>query len=259
MDPIIAASAYLQAGGGMGETNRTVLSTLARWQDEAQLPLLVGGDFNLNPAKILESDFAVRSGTQIFAPSCSTYRTTKARTTIDYFLVSSSLSNKLQRCQVIEGFPLKPHLPVQLRLRIGCIEWVPVLEMPTKLPTEIPFGPRLEPMDWREIDELVEQGHRYMTDYSGTQWEGVQVLDQIYAAFVVAFETQICQLTDVPRRRNSGRGRPPKIRWIDGSRRAARQFKSWHTLDRPLMWLTQWTQCVLRYITEIGEETTAAF
>ena len=47
-----------------------------------------------------------------------------------------------------------------------------------------------------------------MTDYSGTQWEGVQVLDQIYAAFVVAFETQICQLTDVPRRRNSGRGRP---------------------------------------------------
>ena len=43
MDAFLVASVYLQAGGGLGSTNRTLLPTLARWQDEAQLPILVGG------------------------------------------------------------------------------------------------------------------------------------------------------------------------------------------------------------------------
>ena len=114
-------------------------------------------------------------------------------------------------------------------------------------------------MDWTEVGELVEQAHQYMTNYNGTQWEGVQVLDQTYAVFAEAFEAQICQLTDVPRRQRSGRGRPPRIRWVEGARRANRQFKSWHTLDRPLVWLSQWVQHVLRYIAGIEEHTTATF
>ncbi len=114
-------------------------------------------------------------------------------------------------------------------------------------------------MDWTELGDRVEQAHQYLTAYNGSQWEHVQVLDQTYAAFVVAFEEQICQLTDVPRRQRSGRGRPPRIRWVEGSRRAARQFKSWHTLDRPLVWLTQWVQHVLKYIAAIDEGTSAAF
>ena len=64
------------------------------------------------------------------------------------------------------------------------------------------------------------------------------MLDQVYADFVVQFEEQLCRLTDTPRRLRSGRGRPPRIRWIEGSKRAARQLKSWRTLDRPLVWMT---------------------
>ena len=105
MDAFLVASAYLQAGGGLGRINRTALATLARWQDEAKLPILVGGDFNLSPDKVLETDFASRSGTQVVAPSSSTYRTAKARTKIDYFIISSCLSNKIQGCQTLEGVP----------------------------------------------------------------------------------------------------------------------------------------------------------
>ena len=42
-DAFIVASVYLQAGGGLRSTNRTLSATLARWQDEAQLPILAGG------------------------------------------------------------------------------------------------------------------------------------------------------------------------------------------------------------------------
>ena len=103
VDPFLVASAYLRAGGGLGRTNRTILATLARWQDEAQLPVFVGGDFNLHPSQVLDTDFASRSGTQVLAPRSSTYRTSKARTTIDYFIVSSCLSNKLQGCHTVDG------------------------------------------------------------------------------------------------------------------------------------------------------------
>ena len=259
LEPFLVVSAYLQAGAGMGQYNRDVLATIARWQEEAKLPILIGGDFNVPPALVVGSAFTTRSSTQVFSPNVSTYRTAKARTTIDYFIVSRCLSNKIHGCNVLEGFPLKPHLPVSVAFRVGQLEWVPVLDMPPKLPTEVPFGPRREPLDWRELAGRVEEAHAYVTNYSGSQWESVQALDQVYSDFVVAFEEQICQLTDVPKRQRSGRGRPPRIRWVEGSRRAKGQFKSWQTLDRPLVWVTQWVQHVLRYIAGIETDTSAAF
>ncbi len=159
LEPFLVVSAYLQVGAGLGRTNRAILATVARWQDEAKLPILVGGDFNLKPALVLGTDFPSRSGTQVLAPRDSTYRTSTARATIDYFIVSSCLSNKLQGCHVVGGFPLKPHLPVRVGLKLGQLEWVPVLDRPSKLPTDAPIGPRREPLDWTELGDRVEQAH----------------------------------------------------------------------------------------------------
>jgi hypothetical protein len=116
------------------------------------------------------------------------------------------------------GFPLKPHLPVQVGFRQGCLEWVPVLSMPQKLPTEVPFGPRKEPRDWTQVAMTVERAHHHIDSYNGPQWENVQVLDATCTEFVKAFEAQLCELLDVPKRQNSGRGRPPIIRWVEGGR-----------------------------------------
>ena len=91
----------------------------------------MGGDFNLKPEVILGADFSSRSGTPLLAPQDSTYRTLKAGTTIDYCIVSQCLPNKLHQCQVIEGSPLKPHLPVAVSVKVGQLEWTPVLEMPS--------------------------------------------------------------------------------------------------------------------------------
>ncbi len=153
--PTILVSAYLQAGGGMNLTNRTLLSTIAQWQEEAQAPILVGGDFNVKADLIRGTDFLLRGGLTLLVPKGATYRTSASSTTIDYYLVSNCLCNKLQKCQVLSEFPLKPHSPVRLECRLGEVEWIPVLDTPIRLPTEKPFGPEQEERDWRQLDERI--------------------------------------------------------------------------------------------------------
>ena len=62
LEPIIIASAYLQAGVGLNELNMQALSFLAQWQELEQLPILAGGDFNVQPNEIAKTDFNARSG-----------------------------------------------------------------------------------------------------------------------------------------------------------------------------------------------------
>ena len=247
LSPTILVSAYLQAGGGMNVTNRTLLSTIAQWQEETQAPVLAGGDFNIKADLIKGTDLLLRGGLSLVVPQGATYRTSACRTTIDYYMVSNCLLNKLQKCQVLSAFPLKPHSPVRLECRLGEVEWIPVLDTPIKLPTEKPFGPEQQERDWRHLADRIQQAHDYITTYKGGQWENVQVMDQVYDEFVKEFEAQICLRTDTPMRKVSTRGRPPRIRWVDGSKRAQRQLKSWRTLDRPLIWMTHWVQNVIRY------------
>ena len=73
LTPTIVAAVYLQAGGGLNQTNRSLLATLAQWQESAQLPILAGGDFNLRPEQIQPTDFLTRSGLQLLVPRGPTY------------------------------------------------------------------------------------------------------------------------------------------------------------------------------------------
>ncbi len=181
---VLVVSAYLQAGGGLNATNRMLLATVAQWQEVEQCPTIVGGDFNLKAEQISSTDFLVRSGMALTIPKGATYRTSKSATTIDYFAMSSCcLSNKVQGCHALQEFPLKPHSPVRLTLQVGEL----VLDMPQRLPTEPPFGPRQEAHSWEALGERVREAHRYIDTYQSSQWEGVQVLDQVYADFVRAF------------------------------------------------------------------------
>ena len=179
LESVLVVAAYLQAGGGLNATNRTLLSTVAQWQEREQRPTIVGGDFNLKAEQISSTDFLTRSGMSISAPRSPTYRTSKCATIIDFFATPGCISNKVQGCSVLSKFPSKPHSPVRLTLNVGELEWVPVLDTPQRLPTELPFGPWREPMSWANLAAKVAEGHQYVTTYRSSQWEGVQVLDQI--------------------------------------------------------------------------------
>ncbi len=258
LERTLVVAAYLQAGGGLNHTNRTLLATLAQWQEEVQAPILAGGDFNLRPEQVQSTDFLTRSGLQLVVPPGPTYRTSKSCSTIDYYIASQCICNKLHGCDVLRGFPLKPHSPVELKCTVGALEWIPVMDTPTRLPTERPYGPSQEEVDWSPLAATVNEGHQHIDTYKGSQWENVQVLDQVYDKFVRYFEQQVCLCTDTPQRRTSTRGRPPRIRWIEGHKKAERQLKSWRSLDRPLVWMTIWVQNVIRYVSGHQEEGTTA-
>ena len=67
-EPCLVAVAYFEVGVGLNEINRTILSTLAQWQETVQLPAIIGADFNFAPKVLVESTYVVRSGLCPAAP-----------------------------------------------------------------------------------------------------------------------------------------------------------------------------------------------
>jgi hypothetical protein len=158
---------------------------------------------------------------------------------------------------VEKEFPLTPHSPVRLTCNAGSQAMKPVLELPTKLPLERPFGPSKEAESWEHLQEAMEAAERQLTEERWEQREQAQLLDVIYGDFVTAFEREVCAQTDTPLRRRSNRGRAPRIRMVASSVSAATHLQSWHSLDRPLHWLHSWTMSVLRYIQAMGGSDSA--
>ena len=254
---MLVTSVYLQAAVGLNPLNMAILATAAHWQEAFQLPTLIGGDFNVKPQTLNNSTLFMRSGLLIFAPADSTYRSTKSRSTIDYFLMSKCLADDVAACRAIADFPLKPHVPVELALSAQAPTTIPVLAMAPKLPTVTPYGPKQEPHDWSDLEATMQEGHQYYSTHLTSQAERQQVLDQCYAKYVRAFEAQICSATDTPRRPRSTRGQPPIVKHVPVVDKAKRHMKSWHALDKPLFWLLRWTQDVLRLLAVPDDESTA--
>ena len=154
----------------------------------------------------------------------------------------------MSRPQLLEAWPTKPHVAVLIGCNIGEADKVPILEMPTRLPLDEPFGPRREARPWEELHDRVREAHRYLEVYLTSQPERLQILNQLYAEFVQLFEIHVCERTDTPLQRRSRRCRAPRIRWVQAETRSKQHFKSWHTLERPLHWMQRWIQDVLRFL-----------
>ncbi len=258
LSPCLLVCAYLEVNVGMNETNRTILSTIAQWQEATQLPVVAGADFNLAPRTLANSDFPTRSGLQLVAPDLPTYRTSKSATTIDFFMLASVFAERVTGIQVLKDFPLRPHSPVLCTLEVDKATKTPVLEAPTRLPLQAPFGPALQVRNWSSLAARVREALAYCSAADRSHRSKMQALDGVYYHFVSEMERQVCERTDTPRRMRSRRGRPPRIRWVDPTTRCQEHRASWRTLLRPLQWVQSWIQDVLRYIAGNSVDTSAA-
>ena len=156
----------------------------------------------------------------VVAPAAATYRTSKSANVIDYFIVTKCLTEQVASCTTLRDFPLRPHSPVKLVQNVFAMDKVPVLETPTKLPLQRPFGPAPEAKRWERLDALIEEAHVYINTRPTSQPERVQLLDHVYRRLVKYLERHICSVTDTPLRRSSCRGKAPRIRWVDPTTRA---------------------------------------
>ncbi len=153
--------------------------------------------------------------------------------------------------EVLAHFPLAPHSPVRITLEYGAEIFIPVLEVPRKLPLAPPFGPSPCPPDWAPLQARMQEAHEYCDHWPlglpPSQGEKAQVLDQCYASFADAFEEALCLKLDVPWMRRSQRGAPARIKKVPARRRGRNDFKAWASFIRPLYWLKRWVQTALKY------------
>ncbi len=119
--PILAVSAYLIDGKGIQPANRAILAKIGRSVEMqgADVPTLVGGDFQCGPADVDGSGFTTMiKGKVVAAPSGrGTFRTSRAATSIDFFVASDDLAGVVDEVKLIETSGVKGHTPVQTRFR----------------------------------------------------------------------------------------------------------------------------------------------
>ncbi len=263
MDPILLVNVYFEDSRGLSELNRRLLSRLAVWQQEFTMSVLGGGDFNIPADQLAKADeFWSRARLQLIATTSPTYTTSKAATTIDYFVVSSVLTEQVISRDVLKDFPLAPHAPVRIVLEYGEEVYIPVLDLPRRLPLVPPIGPTQQPPDWEPLRSRLREAYEYYDIWPlgrpPSQPEKAQILDQCYSTFARIFENTLCVLLDVPLQRRSRRGHPAHIKKVQSKRRGRAHFQSWTSFVRPLHWLRRWVQSALRYVTGGSTELTSA-
>ncbi len=215
--PTLLASVYLHHGQGLSTENRGILAALAghveaqgeRWQ------VVVGGDFNVEPTEIADSELHERLGMTIVYPAGrrGTCRTRTTKRVYDFFLVSAPLATAVGDVKTIEGSNIKTHTPVSITFKPRAISLKHLrLAKPEPLPKERVYGPLLPPPDWREAKEAAERAVREAR--SGRTNKTLEMLDDAYEAFARTAEGELRHTTGAQGHRKTGqRGTRPRVQW----------------------------------------------
>eukprot|EP00959_Pyramimonas_sp_CCMP1952_P030729 644067-Pyramimonas_sp.AAC.1 len=91
----------------MSDFNYQVLQAVYRAAKQIAKPIIIGGDFNLEPQELAASGFQLK----VVAPVEGTCR--PGGRIIDYWAIGATLG--VAEAMVLHGWNLAPHFPVQLR------------------------------------------------------------------------------------------------------------------------------------------------
>jgi hypothetical protein len=125
----------------------------------AQLPFIIGGDFNLPPeelhSKLCDTPIAHQE-IQIIAPHETTCTTANGESTLDYWIIGGGAQLYAQAVTVDHTVPVKPHSAVSLHLRThgGKLPIGQVWRRPWKGSSTQVIGPQREiEVDWTSFDK----------------------------------------------------------------------------------------------------------
>ena len=129
------------------------LAALGQLVKGCGLPFVIAGDWQVSPAALAESKFPHRMGAEIMAPEGPT--NLRSGSTLDYFVISRSISAAVSQVQARHDLYLSPHVPViasiATRSKLGVSY---ALSQPRVLPVGHPQGPVPRPasVDWGALD-----------------------------------------------------------------------------------------------------------
>ena len=146
---VLVVSVYLVVGNEDGAENRQLLSALAEELLLLGMPFIIGGDWNMNVDMLEGTLFPHQVRGVVVAPRGSdakelgTCRGLAGKwSTIDYFVISELLANRVIKCDVLTESRLRPHRAVELQLGVsGPLPPIRVLRAARRFPKQVPFGP----------------------------------------------------------------------------------------------------------------------
>jgi len=150
---IAVASAYLVPSQKLGPTNLDILEKVGQGLYRANLPFIVGGDFNFEAKTLYSTTWLEDVGGQLVADStlgtCRSAADTS--TSIDWLVVSTRLAKLVAKVGADSDIEPHPHRPVAMTFHtLGKDACYVALERPERIPHERPIGPSREPLDWTE-------------------------------------------------------------------------------------------------------------
>ncbi len=215
--PLLTISTYLIDGKKMQPANRAILSKVgkcAEAQGEGSL-VIVGGDYQCQPGDVDRTGFpSMISGKTVTAPSArGTFRTSKAASTIDFFVMSDELVDIIDKVILVEGSGLKSHTPVQVRFRPrATAQKTLAVRQPPALPVDGVYGPVPPPQQWDKVQQAAEEALAEARR-SGSGGRTQTLIDAAYAEWCQLAEREVADATGVEPAKWGLRGQLPKMRW----------------------------------------------
>ncbi len=155
--PLIAIAAYFHDGQGLSRCNLEMLrvaGVFLKAQGE-EVPFVMGADFQMEPHEIASAGFAQEVGAAIVATgdASGTCRTGRTARELDFFFVSSGLTDGIEGVGLINHTGIRTHLPVELRFkpRLSSIRAL-IIRKPPHLGTERIIGPVREVAEWDALE-----------------------------------------------------------------------------------------------------------
>ncbi len=171
--PFVAMSIYLHDGKGLARCNLDLLGkagTFLAAQGE-HCPFIVGGDFQVPPEDIATVGLANELKAALVASrhARGTCRTARSAREIDYFYVSTGMTDGIDTVTAVQGTGIKTHVPIELAFK-PCLTSIRalVIRKPPAISTERIIGPLREVTTWDDLQENVERLARDAMDMNIT-------------------------------------------------------------------------------------------
>ncbi len=213
--PMKIVSCYLKHGCGASVGNATTLAAIGaaieRCGDDEVC--VIGADYNMAPSELLGTNFDRRIGATIFHPNTDrgTYRTAKARSTIDYFMVSDRLSAAVDDVDTVEGTGVRGHVPVQLtfKAKLASLRALHVRQ-PPRLGMERVHGPLPPPPDWSAPAAVATAA---LAAARADAADADDILEAAYGIWADMAEDEIGTYTGEQPKKKGERAKRPKLVW----------------------------------------------
>ncbi len=213
--PFLLVSTYLCHGVGPNAENLDLLARVgARVQAlRAKYDCVMGGDINMEPPDFAATGFETEVDAVIMAPRTArgTYRSAKAASLLDFFVVSNRLAAAVDRVATVEASGVKGHTPVLLTFkpRVTTLRALH-LRKPPEMGRERVYGPTPPPPDWAKARRAAEAA---LASARSGDIALQERLDTAYREWADLAEIEVANFTGSDPKKWGERGRLPNLVW----------------------------------------------